>query len=135
MDRFLWLTLQVLKSLLGGWPVTAILLLLIGIAGCHSLLFKRSQFRRRNILLLSPLLLSLLVLVWGTIMANSGTTSVPAWAYYVLGILCLLHLLVALRVIYLMRGLRWFAASVLLFELWVAFLCSLIAALSRMNVS
>src|SRR6266478_506767 len=134
MHYFFWLTSQVFEGLLYGWPVTLILLLLIGIAGGYSFLFKGSRFRKAHLLMLTPLLLSLLVLAWGTIMAHHGTTKGPAWSSNVLGALSLLHLPIALGIIYLMRGLRWFAASVLLFELWLAFFCNLIAAMSVSNV-
>jgi hypothetical protein len=129
MDYFLWLASHALEGPLYAWRLTLILVLQIGIAGVYSFLFKRTPFRKGYLLMLSPLLLSVLVLVWGTVMAHPKVHR-PEWSYYVLGLLSLLHLPLAVRLIYFMRHVRWFAASVLLFELWIAFCCSAMAMLS-----
>ena len=73
-------------------------------------------------------------MVWGTVMAHHGATRGPAWASNVLAVLSLLHLPLAIVVVYAMQGLRWFAVTVVLFELWIASVCSFIASMSVSNV-
>jgi len=131
---FLWLTSQVINGLLYGWPITLILLVFIGVASSYQFPFKPSRFSVKYLLVFLPLLLSLVLLVWGALMAHHGNGKAPAWPANVVGLLSLLHILAVALVMRLMKGYRWFAASVLLFELWIAFFCNLIAAMSVSNV-
>ena len=133
MHYFFWLASQVLDLLLYFWPATLILLLLIGIAGGYTFIFKHSQFRVRHLLLLSPILLSLALLVWGTVMAGHGKPDASTWRSYVVLSLYLVQLPVAIVVLYLMKGVRWFAASVLLFGLWIGCACDFIVGMSVSN--
>ena len=132
MHYFLRLASDALEGPLYAWRFTAILLLLIGITGGHNFLFKRARVRKAHLLLLLPLLLSLVVLVWGTIMAHPSVHR-PQWSYYVLYLLCLLHLPLVAYLIYLMRDVRWFAVSVSMFALWLALCCSAAVILSGMT--
>src|SRR4051794_22809843 len=74
MHSFFWLTSQVIGSLINLWPVTLILFLLIGIACRSTFLSKRVSLRVRHLLIFAPLLLSLLILVWGSLMGITGPT-------------------------------------------------------------
>ena len=134
MSQFFWLTSQALDGLRYWWPITVVLSLLVVIAVVHTFLFKRSQFRKIHLFTFSPLLLSMLVLVWGSAMAHHGLGRGPAWASNVVGILWLLQIPLTIALIYFMRGVRLFATAVLLFELWFGSLCSFMAAMSVSNV-
>jgi hypothetical protein len=134
LHRFFWLSSQVSDGLFYFWPVTLVLSVLLFVATVHYFFFKRRQLRKRHALVLSPLALSLLVLIWGTIMAHQGTTRGPEWASNVVGIVFLLHIPLAVAVIYLMRGIRLFATALVLFELWFGGVCTFIAAMSVSNV-
>jgi hypothetical protein len=134
LHRFFWLTSGALQGLYYAWPVTLILSLLIVAAAVYTFVFKRTGFRQRYVVVLSPLLLSLLVLVWGTLMAHGGATRGPAWVSNVVGILFLLHIPLAIGVFYFVRGVRLFGATVMLLELWFGWLCMFIAAMSVSNV-
>ena len=116
MHSFFWLTSQVIGSLINLWPVTLILFLLIGIAGSYTFLSKPASLRVRHLLIFAPLLLSLLILVWGSLMGNNGPNKAPSWPSNILVVLFWLHVLSAIGIVYIMKGLRWFTASVLLFE-------------------
>jgi hypothetical protein len=132
MNYFLWLASHSLEGPIYAWRFTLILLLLIAIAGGRSFLYERVRFQKDYLLLLSPFLVTLLVLVWGTIMAHPRMHR-PEWSYYVLYLLSLLHLPLAVLLIYRMRDVRWFAASVLAFELWIGFCCVAMVLLSGVS--
>jgi hypothetical protein len=134
MHYFFWLASQVYDGLLYGWPITLTLLVFVGITCSYNFPFKPSLFRPRYLLVFSPMLLSIGLLAWGTLMAHHGNTKALAWPSDVVGLLSLLHILVALLAMRLLKGYRWFAASVLLFELWVGFFCNLMAAMAVSNV-
>jgi hypothetical protein len=131
---FYWLVSQVVDSLLYLWPVTLLLLVFIVATAIYNSPLKTSRFRVEYLLLFSPLLLSLMLLIWGALMAHHGINKAPAWPSGVVGLLSLLHIPAAAFAVRIMKSYRWFAASVLLFEFWVAVFCNLLAAMSVSNV-
>ncbi len=134
MQHFLWLTFQALDFMLYLWPITFILLLFIGIACIYNFPFTPSQSRRRYLLVFSPLLLSLLMLIWGTVMAaHQPHRTVPSWPSYVVLSLFLLHIPLSILIVRRMEEIRFFGVSVLSFEIWLGFFCNMMAGMSVSN--
>ena len=134
MDIFSWLIRQVFDGLRIFWPVTLVFVLLIVIAGVHTFLLKHVRIRTRHLLVLSPTVLSLMVLVWGTLMKLYDAPGRSGSFSNVLLVLSLLHIPLAIGIVYSMKDLRLFAATVVLFELWIACLCSFVAVMSQMKL-
>jgi hypothetical protein len=130
MHDFVWLASHVLEALYFFWKITLALLVLAGTTGVYSYLVARARFRKEHLLLLSPLPLPLLVLVWGTIMYPLNN---PGWSYYVLAVLVLVQIALSVAAFRLARALRWFAATVLMLDLWVTFWCAATVALSHVT--
>ena len=129
--NYLWLAKMVLEGLLFLWPITVTLLLFMSFTSYFRFPFTPSNFRRKNLFVFSPFLLSILLLLIGTLAAAVGPTAdVSKSAEILIGILFWLHIPVSLIVVYNLKGYRWFAASVVLFAFWIGISCSFIAGMA-----
>jgi len=116
------------------WPVTLTLVagFVLTLAVRSPLVGSGSQFRRRHLLVLSPLAVTLLILGWGAVMQHpsSAQTLAPSWPSYVVLALLILQLFVSIWVVWTMKGYRWFSAFTVALEQWFGLACAFVAGMS-----
>lgn len=89
--------------------------------------FHGDKFETRRILLLSPLGLTVAMLVFGGVMAHDNTSQsfAPEWPLDTIYALLVLHIPLVIVLIQRSKGYRWFACCIiaveLLVSLWTAF--------------
>jgi hypothetical protein len=111
---------QSLGALHYYWPVTLALVAGLGAAAIFNFPFLRSRFHRRQLLVFLPLGVSVLNLVWGSVIRHTDAQSLaPGWPSHVVGGLLIVQLLTSIAVVCGLKGYRWFSAAVVLLELWV----------------
>jgi hypothetical protein len=137
MERLLytvWLARQAISALLYFWPVTLTLAaaFILTLALRSPLVGSESQLRRRHLLLLSPLAVTLLILCWGAAMQHPSTsqTLAPSWPSHVVLALLVLQFLVSIWVVWAMKDYRWFSASTVALEQWFGLACAFVAGMS-----
>src|SRR5712692_9697442 len=105
-----WLAEQAMSALLHFWPVTLALVagFVVTLALRSPLVGSGSQFRSRHLLILSPLAVTLLILVWGAMMEHPSTSQslAPSWPSYVVLALLIVQVLVSIWVVCTMKGYR-----------------------------
>jgi hypothetical protein len=129
-----WLAEQAMGTLFYFWPVTLALVAgFVRTLGVRSpFLGSRSQFRRRHLVVLAPLAVTLLILVWGAAMEYPTTSQAlaPNWPRYVVLALLIFQLLVGIWVVWAMKGYRWFSAFTVALEQWFGLACAFVAGMS-----
>jgi hypothetical protein len=129
-----WLAEQAMSDLFYYWPVTLALVagLVLTLAVRSPLVGFGSQFRRRHLLVLTPLAVTLLILVWGAAMEHPSTsqTLAPSWPSYVVLALLIVQVLVSIWVVWAMKGYRWFSAFTVALEQWFGLACAFVAGMS-----
>ena len=127
-----WLAEQAFSALRYYWPVTVVLM--AGVVTTLALKFPllNSQFRSRHLLIFSPLAVTLLILLWGSVMeySNSSQSLAPAWPSCVVLALLIVQALVSIWVVWAMKGYRWFSAFTVALEQWFALACAFVAGMS-----
>jgi len=127
---FLWLAQQSSELLLGLWQLTLILLVLIVVFGVHRYLYKGSHFERKHFIVFLPFFLTVALLLIGSAFPHLSPGKVPILPSIVIEIIFWFHLPLGALLVYKLKGLRWFAASVIAFEIWIGFACALVAGMS-----
>jgi hypothetical protein len=113
------------------WPVTLALVAAVVVASVFNFPFLRSRFRRRHLLVFLPLGVSLLILVWGSLMRHTNQQSpAPDWVSRVIVGLLLAQLVSAVEVVCLLKGYRWFSTAAVLLEQWVGAAFAFVAGMS-----
>jgi hypothetical protein len=129
-----WLLGQAISALFYFWPISLIL-----VAGFIVTLLVRSPFigsgstfHRRHLVVLSPLFVTLLIIILGTVMAHPSTSQsqAPSWPSYLVDAFLLIQLLVSIWVVWLMKGYRWFSVFTVGLEQWFGLACAFIAGMS-----
>lgn len=123
-----------MSVLLYFWPVTLALVagFVLTLAVRLPVVGSGAQFRRRHLLMLSPLAVTLLILVWGALMWHSpmAQSLAPSWPSYVVLALIVIQLLVSIGVVWAMKGYRWFSTFTVALELWFGLACAFVAGMS-----
>jgi hypothetical protein len=123
-----------MSALIYYWPVTLALAVgfVLMLALRSPFVGLGSQLRRRHLLVLSPLAVTLLILTWGAVMQHPGNaqTLAPKWLSYVVLALLIVQLLVSIWVVWAVKGYRWFSAFTVALELWFGLACSFVAGMS-----
>ena len=127
-----WLAEQSFSSLVYCWPVTLILAVGCLVTAVVKSPFRPFQFRARHSLILAPLLVSLLILVWGAVMEHPSDSQslAPTWPSYVVLALVVAQLLTGIYVVCVMKGNRWFSAFAVALEQWFGLACAFVAGMS-----
>ena len=111
--------------------ITSALFAAVAVTVVFNFPFRRSRFQRRHMLVFAPLIVTLLILVWGSIMCHDDyQTSAPAWPYHILNALLVVQMLTGIGSVWAMKGYRWFALAVVSLEGWFGYWCTFIAAMS-----
>jgi FlaA1/EpsC-like NDP-sugar epimerase len=111
--------------------ITTALFAAVAVAVVFNFPFRRSRFQRRHMLVFAPLIVTILILVWGSIMRHDDyQTLAPTWPYYTLNSLLAAQMLIGIGSVWAMKGYRWFALAVVLLEAWFGWWCTFIAAMS-----
>ncbi len=113
------------------WPVTLGLLVGMALATFFNNPFRKSRVRRQHWLVFAPLGVTLLTVAWGGLMwhENSQTAS-PDWPQHVILGLFFLQLALAVGVVCMLQGYRWFALAAVLFEQWICLACAFVASMA-----
>jgi drug/metabolite transporter (DMT)-like permease len=128
---FFWLAEESWSALRYYWPITLALVAAVVVTSIFNFPFARSRFHHRYLLVLLPLGVSLLILVWGSLMRNSGQHSVaPTWPSHVILGLLVAQFLTGIGVVCALKGYRWFSAAVVLLEQWVGVAFAFVAGMS-----
>jgi hypothetical protein len=123
----LWLAEQAISALLYFWPVTLVLAVAFAIALALKSPFTISgSFRRRHLSVFLPLLVTLLILIWGTVMHDSQTS----WPDYIVDALVITQFSVGIWVIWFMKGYRWFSVFAVALQQWLGLACAFVAGMS-----
>ncbi len=130
VQQFFWLAQQAFEGLLFLWQITLVLIVLIGVAASYNFPFTSSRFERKHLLVFSPLLLSIATLLIGSLFAHHSSGRASQFSAILVETLFWLHLPLGAFIIYNLKGFRWFAMSVILFEVWVGVACAFIAGMS-----
>jgi hypothetical protein len=126
-----WLAEEPWSAIRYYWPVTLALVAAVVVASIFNFPFLRSRFRRRHLLVFLPLGVSLLVLVWGSLMRHTDQHSLaPDWPSRVVEGLLIAQLLTEIGVVYVLKGYRWFSAAAVLLEQWVGVAFAFVAGMS-----
>lgn len=126
-----WLAVQSWSALRYYWPITLALVVALVAVSTFNFPFSRSRFRRQHLLVFVPLGVSLLILIWGSVMRHSDQQSLaPVWPSRVVFGLLIAQLLAATGVVCAMKGYRWFSAAAVLFEQWVGAAFAFVAGMS-----
>ena len=129
---FLWLGEQAFDFMLHERFITISLLCLILFASALALWQRSERISAKHLLVFSPLLLSAVILFLGTIYrypTGQGVEPVR-WASVLVYCLTFLYLPILPILVYLMRGFRFLAFSIVLSEVWIGVWCSGIAGMS-----
>ena len=138
--NFIWLCQQTLDLPLFAWPVTLSLLIFVGISLFYT--GDRGQLvPARNLLLFGALMIfPLATVALGAIfqapLQMEPATHIRSWqhrsdsAAYPIDLLFCLHILYAIALVVLMKGLRLFAAAVSLLTIWLTCSAAFIAGMS-----
>ena len=130
LQQFIWLAQQAFEGLLFLWQITLVLVVLVGVASSYNFPFTTSRFERKYLLVFSPLLFSIVILSIGSFFEHQSAGRASQFPAVLVEILFWLHLLLGAFIIYKLKGFRWFAASVILFEIWVGLACAFIVEMS-----
>lgn len=129
-----WLCGQAMSALFYFWPISLIL-----VAGFVIALVVRSpffgagaKFCRRHLFIFSPLVVTMLILILGTVMAHPSTSQIqaPSWPDYLVDVLLFIQLVVSIWVVWLMKGYRWFSVFAVALQQWFGLACAFIAGMS-----
>ena len=123
-----------MSALVYFWPVTLTLAagFVLTLVVRSPLVGSGSPFRRRHLLVLSPLAVTLLILVWGSVMHHPSTSQslAPNWPGYVVLALIIIQFLVGIWVVWTMKGYRWFSAFTVALEQWFGLASAFVAGMS-----
>ena len=126
-----WLAEEAWGLLCHFWPVTLAIVATVVVTSVFNFPFLRSRFRRRHLLVFLPLGVSLLILVWGSLMRHTGQQGpAPDWVSRVIDGLLVAQLVSAIGVVCVLKGYRWFAAAAVLLEQWVGVAFASVAGMS-----
>jgi hypothetical protein len=127
----LWLAEESWGLLWYFWPMTLALVATVVVAAIFNCPFGPSRFRRQHLLVFLPLGVSLLILIWGSIMRNTDQQSLtPGWPSHVIIGLLITQLLTSIGVVFALKGYRWFSAAAVLLEQWLGVACTGVASMS-----
>jgi len=118
------------------WPVTLCFGIFFVITTLMNDPFGQSRVGARKAWLLAPLIFPLAILAVGVCFAAPagefrGDFVWQSWTVY---LLFLLHVVTGVWFIYRLRGLRWFASSVILIQLWFSSMCASASLIVILNV-
>jgi hypothetical protein len=130
----LWLAEQAFSALYYFWPITLALVIpfLITLALKSPFTHPKTNFYLRHISVLIPLAVTLLILVWGTVMKYPGDSRnlAPIWPSCVVLALLIVQLFASIGVVWLMKGYRLFSVFTVVLELYFALACAFMAYMS-----
>lgn len=130
----LWLAAQAMSALLYFWPFT----LALTIPFVVTLMLKspfmgiENKVCRHHLSVFLPLAVTLLILVWGTVMKcpDDSQSLAPNWPSYVITALLIIQLIIGIWVIWFMKGYRLFSTFTVALELWFTLACAFVAGMS-----
>lgn len=125
-----WLAEESWGTLWHFWPITLPLVAAVGVAAFFNFPFTRSRFRPRHLLMFLPLAVSLLILVWGSIMRADQQSLAPDWPRHVIMGLLITQFLAGIGVVCALKGYRWFSAAAVLLQQWFGAACAFVAGMS-----
>ena len=126
-----WLAAMAWSMLLYYWVVSMALGVALLVASALKFPFLRSRFESRHLLVFLPLVVTLLILVWGSIMRHEDSQRLaPAWPGHVITALLVIQILTGIGVVWLLKGYRWFSLAAVLLEQWVGLACAFTAGMS-----
>lgn len=127
-----WLAGQALSVLFYYWPVTLVLVIGLVVALARKSPPLGAQFRLRHLFVLTPLIVTLLILLWGMVMEHpsNSQTLAPSWPSYVVLALLVGQVLVSIWVVWAMKGYRWVTAFMVALEQWFGLACAFVATMS-----
>ena len=113
------------------WPVTLGFFGGVALAIFFNNPFRKSRFRRQHWLVFAPLGVTLSIVVWGALMNRESSQLASAdWPENVILGLFFLQLALAVGVVCMLRGYRWFALAAVLFEQWISTACTFVASMA-----
>jgi hypothetical protein len=134
LQYLIWLAEQAMSALFYFWPVTLALVIpfIITLALKSPFMGSEPKFCRRHLSVFLPLAVTLLILVWGTVMEHPSDSQslAPSWPSYVVDALLIIQLLVSIWVVWFMKGYRWFSVFTVVLEQWFALACAFVAGMS-----
>ena len=128
LKEVLWLGGQAMSVLEMAWPVTLVVLLVLG----GAVIWDRPRFAtardwRPLILAVFPLAL----LAWGALAAHEDPTSLaPTWPFIVLVLVLVVQIIVTTVIIYTSRGHRYFATAVGAVVGWYSLACAFLSGMA-----
>ena len=126
-----WLAAMAWSMLLYYWPVTIALIVAVVVTSIFNFPFFRSRFQSRHLLVFAPLIVTLLILVWGSVMHHDDSQSfAAAWPDRIVTALLVIQILIGIGVVSIMKGYRWFSLTAVLLEQWIGLACAVTAGIS-----
>ena len=124
IEYIFWLANQATSGIFYGWQGSIILLLFFVSAAIWTLFRKGNIFNKQNIQLAYPFLLSILILIIGTLFERNER------------FFCLPHIIFVGQVgycfyiVYKTKGIRLLSVSICSWSLWFSFWCSFVSVMS-----
>lgn len=130
----LWLVQQALSTLSYFWPITLVLVVpfVITLALKSPFFGSKARFCPRHLAVFLPMAVTVLILVWGTVMKHPTDSQSfgPGWPSHIILGLFTIQIIVSIGVVRFMKGYRLFSTFTVLLELWFALACAFIADMS-----
>jgi hypothetical protein len=123
-EEVVWLGKQAFSGMMFYKLATFLLGLNLLFSMLINVAFNAGKYGIKHFAVFSPFLITFAILIIGVLMGHDETSSATKWPQYAIYIFGILHIPVAIYLIYMMKDLRWFAISISLFQMW----CSLWAA-------
>ncbi len=134
LEYTFWLAAQAMSALFYFWPITLALVagFIITFAVRSPFFGSGSKFYRHHLFVLLPLVVTLLILIFGAVMEHPSTSQnqAPSWPSYVVDALVIVQLFISIWVVWFMKGYRWFSVFTVALEQWFAIACAFVAGMS-----
>lgn len=130
-DNMLWLAERaVAEAMHFSTPLAVLVASNLFLAALSNSPFHRPARRLKHLRAFVPFVLPAAILTWGALMRQNSEGLAPAWPQYVISVLLALHIPATVYCIKRMKGYRWFAFSISLFQLWCSFAAALAATMA-----
>jgi hypothetical protein len=132
VEYFFMLCEHAFGFLIFFWPITILLIVALVMAGVFASPFRSESFQRNGLMILLPFLLSVFILLMGTIFRHDTSTGIkaPAWPSIVVVILLLGHIPAGIYLTHQFRGGRWFTFVISLLQMWFSLSAAFVSEMS-----
>jgi len=118
LQYFIWLFTQTWHVHHFEWKTNLVLALTALVALVINNPFKPKSFKYGNLLLLTPFVITLILLLIGTMfMHNNYRADAPQWPVYILLGVVLMHIPLGLYLTWKMKGFRWSTIALNIFQM------------------